>query len=349
MKRRHTGLGERAPEVFERLFDNRSSALHPADAEEAADFWDQLGQFERPPLSHEMADAPQGGWFARSKSPRWLAAAAAVAAFLTTGAVIYSQREAPASLPGLTQLADAVIDREEPGHTYTAGRGQRSIIALSDGSEVTLAPESTITVHYTEKQRLIRLIDGEALFRVAHNKARPFIVKAAGGEVMAVGTAFDVRLRDKSKAAQVTVVDGVIRISVAAPHKETGSEIARLARKGEQVEFGSRPDGKSAQGFIGASSEVNLDLSVVWTNGMLFFDGEPLEEAIRIANRYSSQNIVLKDQSLRNVPVYGLIRQGDTAALSDIIEHPGALRVERSDSARLDGASAPQSAPKQGE
>lgn len=326
MTKRRPGLGDHAPAVFERFFDGRTRSLDPDDHAEANEFWRKLGELERPPLSSEIAtDAPRRPWW--RKPGHAIAASLGLALCLAVGIASIDGERAMQDLPVLAKVAELFPEQAAPDKTYRAGRGQRSIVALSDGSEVTLAPESEIRVSYTEDRRRVRLLSGEALFRVAHNKARPFIVQAAGGEVMAVGTAFDVKLHPKNQAAVVTVVDGVIRISMAVPRADTGSEISRMARKGERVEFGTSPGGRDSQSFIGASKDANVDLSVVWTHGMLFFDGERLEDAVRIANRYSEQTIVLRDRSLRNIPVYGLIRQGDTAALSDIIEHPDALRV----------------------
>src|SRR5262245_16962284 len=81
-----------------------------------------------------------------------------------------------------------------PERYQTALGEQRSVI-LDDGSVVTLNTLSRVEVDFRRERRLIRLVQGEALFKVAPDHARPFDVIAGTTMIRAVGTRFNVDRR----------------------------------------------------------------------------------------------------------------------------------------------------------
>ena len=222
MTRGRFDLGDRVEPVFERMLGEQRDVVDSRELAEAEAFWDWLGTFERP-VETEPA---LSNWRPLHARVGAFAAAIAAAWLLMIGAGLH--------MPWAGSDAAS-------GTRYAAGRGERRVIDMRDGSVITLAAESAIDVRYTSANRLVRLERGEALFKVAHNKQRPFIVEAAGGQVTAVGTAFDVKLASPSKA-QVTVVEGVIGIAVRSANPNTQEQITRLARKGEEVSFGVDPE-----------------------------------------------------------------------------------------------------------
>jgi transmembrane sensor len=98
-------------------------------------------------------------------------------------------------------------------NAYTTDIGEQRTIALTDGSSVELNAQTKIRIAYTDNQRTIQLLRGQALFKVAKDPQRPFIVDTKTTQIRAVGTQFDVY--KKSTGIQVTVVEG--RVAVAAP------------------------------------------------------------------------------------------------------------------------------------
>ncbi len=67
---------------------------------------------------------------------------------------------------------------------------------LNDGSVVNLNTNSLMRVQLTPELRHVVLERGEALFKVTHDKKRPFDVDAGSTTVRAVGTEFSVRVRE---------------------------------------------------------------------------------------------------------------------------------------------------------
>src|SRR5579863_7096281 len=94
---------------------------------------------------------------------------------------------------------------------FSTGKGETKVVALKDGSVVTLNTASEIQVDYSAMLRAVELIRGEALFDVAKNKARPFVVSAGDTDVRAVGTSFTVRRLDAAPV-EVLVREGVVEV-----------------------------------------------------------------------------------------------------------------------------------------
>jgi transmembrane sensor len=294
------GLGDRAAPVFDRLLGGDPEMLHPDDRRQAEEFWAWLGGFETPHLAEEAEPA----------SRRWPRIGMAVAAgFALLLAVAAYWLQPPQSVDGIS---------------YATAHSERRSLRLPDGSAVSLGAESQVVVRFTRDERRIRLVAGEALFDVAHNPRRPLIVETPQGEVRALGTSFDVRLsRD---GARVTVVEGIVRISLASG-AGTDRRISRTARAGEQVRFGIGRELATEIGFIEEAMRVDPAQATAWTRGVLHFRGEPLDEVIAVVNRYSREKVVLTDRSLARMPVYAVLHEGDTAALVELIENPDGIAV----------------------
>lgn len=177
--------------------------------------------------------------------------------------------------------------------------GEQRVVQLADGSTVRLDTGSTIRVRLGESERRIELDRGQALFTVAHDPGRPFIVDAGETEVTAVGTVFDVRRM--GGAVRVTLVEGAV--DVTGP---TGAPPSRM-RAGQQARV-------TAAGL--STRIVDTAKATSWTDGRLVFEDTPLREAVAEVNRYLEDPIALEDAVMAEVPVNGVFRVGDRAAFA---------------------------------
>jgi transmembrane sensor len=209
------------------------------------------------------------------------------------------------------------VDRVGPSvQIYATRVGELKTIVLNDQSTVRLNTNSLVEVDYRPNERRIRLVKGEALFDVAKDPRRRFVVHASENTVRAVGTRFSVRLlRDRF---EVVVSEGVVELTRTIPGsgQPVQSAVSRLEPR--QAAY---LDAESAA----AVSIETLDVGEIarhlsWTSGVLEFDGEPLKDVIAEVSRYTSLQIEVKDPSLRELPVAGRFRVGDTQALFDVIE-----------------------------
>lgn len=111
---------------------------------------------------------------------------------------------------------------------YTTDIGEQRSLRLADGSTVELNALTRIKVRFTEHERRIDLIKGQALFEVEKDKSRPFIVRTANTQVRAVGTRFDVYR--KKIGTVVTVIEG--RVAVLAGAAIRGAENSAMPQPG---------------------------------------------------------------------------------------------------------------------
>jgi len=199
---------------------------------------------------------------------------------------------------------------------YTSGIGEVRRIALEDGSTLLLNTASEVTVRLTKQQRGIRLVRGEALFEVAHDKSRPFIVQANDTAVRAVGTAFAVRL--DAAQVDVTVTEGVVEVvdlktmSGRGPATTPVSrfEMERVAAHEHAVIARSRaPE-------VEPIAPAKADRQLAWREGMVSFDGETLQTAVAEINRHNRRQIVVDDPALAAMPIVGVFRATDLEGFS---------------------------------
>jgi transmembrane sensor len=199
---------------------------------------------------------------------------------------------------------------------YESGIGEVRRIALEDGSTMLLNTATTVTVRLSKQQRDIRLIRGEALFEVAHDKARPFLVHANDIAVRAVGTAFAVRL--EAAQVDVTVTEGVVEVADSATAHESGSSSPPPSRlEAKRVAANERVVIASARApEIRPISLAETERQLAWREGMVSFDGESLQTAVAEINRHNRRQIVIVDPALAAKPVVGVFRTTDLEGFS---------------------------------
>jgi transmembrane sensor len=178
---------------------------------------------------------------------------------------------------------------------YRTGIGERRVVVLKDGSRVTLNTASTVEVAFTAAERRVRLVRGEALFEVAHDATKPFLVDAGAARFRALGTAFNIRLRPD--VVELTVTQGVVGVVA-----ERGDVDIPLAAR---ISAGGGAVVRSGAVAPTALDDQHLRQRTAWMDGVLEFDGESLAQAVAEFNRYRSQPIVIGDARLEALRVGG--------------------------------------------
>lgn len=188
------------------------------------------------------------------------------------------------------------------GERYQTAVGEQSTVHLSDGSTLQLDTDSRVRVRWAPTRRLVALERGQALFDVAHDPRRPFIVTAGSTEVRALGTRFDVRRDDDH--VSVLLLEG--RVSVTRPGDA------------RQTRWTLGP-GQALTTNPGRVQPARTDVaaSLAWTRGQLVFHEARLADVVAEANRYSLVRLaVADDPRLNRVRVDGVFKPGDSAAIA---------------------------------
>lgn len=242
--------------------------------------------------------------------PGWLQpAAVALAACVVLGLslVLWPGRESGSAAEAPVAL-----------HAAVDGYERRS---LDDGSVVELNRGATVDVSYSPTERRVALRGGEALFTVAKDPRRPFIVRAGGVEVRAVGTAFNVRLA--SGEVEVLVTEGRVQV---APRSMQPAATPPLVVEGQRAVVALTSD---AVPQISRASARHLARVRAWQPQLLDFSSTPLAEVIAELNRRNRVQLVLEDPASATVPVVASIRSDNLDGFVTLVAAAAGLRAER--------------------
>ena len=205
--------------------------------------------------------------------------------------------------------------------SYSTQIGETRVVALTDGSVVTLNTKSQIEVRYNNERRGIRLIQGEALFDVAKDKLRPFVVEAQGTTVRAVGTSFTVSILPQ-QPVKVMVREGIVELK--RPQIPVAPAVRLPANN-----TATAPDDEPIRTAAIDPSEVNRAIS--WRIGRLSFEGQTLADAAATFQRYSDIRIEIDDPTIANQTVTGLFVSNDPVGFSKAVAVALGLRAEIND------------------
>jgi len=209
--------------------------------------------------------------------------------------------------------------------SYQTGVGESNTIKLPDNSTLVLNTNSFVQVKYTQDARLIELQRGEIHIDVAHDLTRPLSVLAQGKIIQAVGTSFNVEV--KNDLVELIVTDGKVLVA-KKKNISLNSEIAQIAKKlpqnsmaiskGEKVELDISSNTLEKVVKI-APTEIAASLS--WRKGNLTFRGESLEQAMAEISRYTNIEFELaNDEKLKQVRVAGMFKTGDVVGLLNVLD-----------------------------
>jgi len=181
-------------------------------------------------------------------------------------------------------------------NTLATPRGGQYQLTLPDGTKVWLNAASSITypTAFTGNNRTVEMT-GEAYFEVAHDKKRPFMVKADGQTIEDIGTQFNVNAYTDEPAQVTTLLEGAVTVS------------GHLLRPGEKATVtGATATGTTATGATGtgtgpgamANGAVDIrvtkgdpDQAVAWKNGLFNFTDAGLQTVMRQLSRWYNVDV----------------------------------------------------------
>lgn len=188
----------------------------------------------------------------------------------------------------------------------TKEEAERAVM-LADGSRMTLNTSTNVRVELTDVQRTVNVLRGEALFEVAKESGRPFVVQVSGAKVVATGTAFPVSSTPREGggdgAFSVPLIEGQVIV-----HRSTSAEGTAAApivmAPGERLRIARSNDGNTQR----ASSATRLDRLqtgplTAWQRGEPVFDDLTLLDAVAEMNRYRKVRISLAGDALNALRV----------------------------------------------
>lgn len=222
---------------------------------------------------------------------------------------------------------------------------------LADGSRVHLNANASVVVDYTATERRVRLVNGEALFEVAKDSARPFIVSAGHVEVRAVGTAFAVRL--DSTEIDVLVTHGEVAVE---PSVEADRASPKRHKSADTTDAPVEPRIASAPMFVSAGRRVVVPLAtaalegleprtvssqevataLAWQNRRVEFNGTSLADAIELFNRDNPVQLAVDSPGTGAIRITGVFWTNNPEAFSRAVELSLGLTATRVTDKRIE-------------
>ncbi|UUT10972.1 FecR family protein [Pseudomonas zeae] len=185
---------------------------------------------------------------------------------------------------------------------FATALGERKHVALPDGSVIDLNSRSRLQVRFEQDRRLIELSEGEAMFSVAHDTSRPFVVEAGSGKVTVTGTRFDVR-RDVAQT-RVAVEQGTVKVQ--------GRDAADDQFISLSAGLGTHVD---AQGQVAAAYAVNPAELTAWRSGKLVFNNASLSEVAAEVSRYREKPLTVTNPAVASLRLTSVFKSDNTDAL----------------------------------
>lgn len=236
---------------------------------------------------------------------------------------------AAAFIMGVLILGPADKSNQPAPLQYYTAAGEQRVINLADGSIVELGTNSAVQVRYSDDVRNLTLTDGEAVFTVAKNPKRPFVVRAGQGSVTAIGTVFNVR--KSADNVQVRVLEGTVAVRPVDEQDERArgranpggaSQPVALVTAGRQTEYG--PTGNMAPVIV-----ADVHEGLAWRVGVLTMVDWPISDVIQELNRYLTDEITIGDEAVGSMRFTGTVYPDQVDAWLDGLQQGYPIEVVR--------------------
>jgi len=203
----------------------------------------------------------------------------------------------------------------------STGLGEQRSVALDDGSVLELNTQSTVRVTLGPELRRAELIEGEALFDIARDPDRPFVVAVDDTLIRVLGTRFNVRRFDEG--ATVTVLEGEVTVSQATTrlddNNQTSGSVAQVPVEAVKLQPGMQATvGKTIT--RAAPEMVNAEKAVAWTDRRLIFEGATIDHIVAEFNRYNTQRLIVTDKTIGSRRLTGTFDANDTESLLQFLQ-----------------------------
>ncbi len=209
---------------------------------------------------------------------------------------------------------------------YTTGLGEQRRLVLEDGSVIDMNTQSTLRVAYTDATRDVQLDQGEALFTVAKDPARPFVVASEHATVRALGTQFNVQQRNGE--VLVTVLEGRVAVEHAWQHNQSGA-VGTVDTVPVELGAGDAAEVLPAAP-IKTQAKVNTERTLAWTERRLIFENETLSSVVAEFNRYNPRQLVINDDALNKERISAVFDADKPDALVRFLEQNANIVVQES-------------------
>jgi transmembrane sensor len=181
-----------------------------------------------------------------------------------------------------------------PASHYATGTARTAIVRLADGSRVTLAPRTTISVGNDASGRHVTLM-GEAHFEIVPSSHTPFTVRTGAVTTQVLGTTFDVRRYPNELEGRIVVRDGKVRTTSA----------------GTSVTLAAGMTGRFTDSLVVGMSNTDSTAYTSWNSNELVFHDAPLPVVLATLERWYGYTFRVSDPTLSSEKVTAVFDIGN--------------------------------------
>ncbi|WP_321309536.1 FecR domain-containing protein [Marinifilum fragile] len=196
---------------------------------------------------------------------------------------------------GANMFLNSMNKPEKLVHKLEVPKGQRSKLALADGTEVWLNSDSKLDFSFDDdkKQRVVTL-SGEAFFNVSKDKEKPFIVNVKGQSLKVLGTVFNVRAYENEENVYTTLEEGSVEVKAAGR--------AVIIEPNQQLIYSRLSNRLSLK-------KVDTNYYTVWREGRYVFENESFDNLIRMVERWYDVQFEYPKEFFKNMHYSGVIKR----------------------------------------
>lgn len=194
---------------------------------------------------------------------------------------------------------------------FIAQKGSRKSFSLPDGTHVFLNSDSKLSFDERFENGDTRpvVLEGEAYFDVAKDKARPFTITTHSVTIKVVGTSFNIKAYPNERKTEAALITGEIELSLnESPNKVIhmkANDKVEVENNIQTHDPGDKKSNKSLTVRMGNLSKVNIAnrehiAEITWVEDRLVFENETLRELIPKLERWYNVRIKVTNESVLN-------------------------------------------------
>jgi transmembrane sensor len=189
-------------------------------------------------------------------------------------------------------------------------------VELSDGTVVTLGPDSAIRTDFTASTRRVELLAGMGFFEVVADAGRPFQAVVENLTTTVLGTAFE--LSEDAGLLTVSVEHGSVGLKMPGSPLSDGERLGEgdwlaLNGRSSSIERGRR----------------NADQVASWRDGIIIAERETVASVVARIARWQPGRVLIADPSFGARTISGVFDVGDPVAALQAVIHPHGGKVRQ--------------------
>ncbi|MFV7791163.1 FecR family protein [Aliarcobacter lanthieri] len=194
-------------------------------------------------------------------------------------------------------------------------------LELPDGSNLFLDAKTNLEIEFYNGKRFVNLINGRAMFEVAKDENRPFIIKSDDINIEVVGTKFEVI--HKYDTTTINVEDGKVKTYYSKYFFDKQNEV--VLTKAQSLSY------KNDIGAISKIKNIEIEKIALWINNKIFLDKTPLKDAIEEFSKYNDILVNYSSVEIENYFITGEFSSNQLDIFLKTITKIYPLKVDKKD------------------